>query len=85
MDEKQILDLLTRHVAELGNILKECAGLDEYFKQTASPELRERVRGIKVEIAAIRNSLVKANQCRAEYASQVEEQQQLKKLGITNV
>jgi hypothetical protein len=85
MDEKQILDLLTRHVAELGNILKTCAGLDEYFKQAASPEIRERIRGIKVEIAAIRNSLVRANQCRAEYASQVEEQQQLKKLGITNV
>jgi len=47
--------------------------------------MRERIRGIKVEISAIRNNLVKANQCRAEYASQVEELQQLKKLGITNV
>lgn len=85
MDEQQILDLLTRHVAELSGILKQAAGLDEYFKQTAIPEVRDRIRGIKIEISAIRNSLVKANQCRAEYASQVEEQQQLKKLGITNV
>jgi hypothetical protein len=85
MDEKQILDLLTRHVAEVGNILKVCGGLDDYFKQAAGPENRERIHGVKVEIATIRNSLVKANQCRAEYAAQVEEQQQLKKLGITNV
>ncbi|MCD1655394.1 hypothetical protein K7J14_11880 [Treponema zuelzerae] len=84
MDESQILDLLTRNLAELGTVLKQCAGLDDYFKQNAPPEIRDRVRGIKVEISAIRNNIVKANQCRAEYASQVEEQQQLKKLGITH-
>lgn len=84
MQEQQILDLLTRHVAELNTILKQCSGLDDYFKQESSAATRERIRGVKVEISAIRNSLVKANQCRAEYASQVEELQQLKKLGITN-
>ncbi len=85
MEEAQILDLLTRNVAELSNLLKQFAGLDEYFKQTAQNETRGHIRGIKVEISAIRNNLVKANQSRAEYASQVEELQQLKKLGITNV
>lgn len=84
MDEPQILDLLTRHIAETNVILKQCAGLDEYFKGSIPAEHRERIRGVKVEISAIRNSLVKANQCRAEYASQLEEQQQLKKLGILN-
>ncbi len=84
MQEQQILDLLTRHVAELNTVLKQCAGLDDYFKQASSAATRERIRGVKVEISAIRNSLVKANQCRAEYASQVEELQQLRKLGITN-
>lgn len=85
MEEQQILDLLTRYIAELNATIKICAGLDDYFKQNTSAEVRERIRGIKVELSAIRNNLVKANQCRAEYASQVEEQQQLKKLGITNV
>ncbi|HPA10046.1 MAG TPA: hypothetical protein PLV73_04400 [Treponemataceae bacterium] len=84
MDEQQILDLLTRHIAELNTIVKQCAGLDAYFKQSAQADARNRIRGVKVEISAIRNNLVKANQCRAEYAAQVEEQQQLKKLGITN-
>ena len=64
--------------------LKQCAGLDDFFKQNAPPEIRNNIRGVKVDISAIRNNLVKANQCRAEYSSQVEEQQQLKKLGITN-
>lgn len=85
MDEQQILDLLTRHIAELNVLIKQCVGLDEYFKQSAPPEARDQIHGIKIEISSIRNNLVKANQCRAEYASQVEEQQQMKKLGITNV
>lgn len=85
MEEPLILDLLTRNIAEMSNIIKQFAGFDEYFKQSAHPEVRDRIRGIKVEISAIKNNLVKANQCRAEYASQVEEKQQLKKLGITNV
>lgn len=84
MEEEQILDLLTRHISELNTVIKQCSGLDTYFKQSISHENRNRVRGIKVELSAIRNNLVKANQCRAEYAAQVEEQQQLKKLGITN-
>ncbi len=82
MDEPQILDMLTRTIAELHTILKQSAGLDDYFKSTAPSSERERIRGIKVEISAVRNSIVKANQCRAEYAAQLEEQQQLKKLGI---
>lgn len=84
MEEQQILDLLTRHVAEISNLIKQLAGVDEYYKQTLPPGAREQVRGIKVELSAIKNNLVKANQCRAEYSSQVEEIQQLKKLGITN-
>ncbi len=85
MEEPEILDLLTRHIAELNMLLKQGAGLDNYFKQTVSQMDRDRIRGLRVEISGLRNNLVKANQCRAEYASQLEEQQQLKKLGITNV
>jgi hypothetical protein len=40
------------------------------------------IRGIKLEITAIKNSVVKANQKRHEYVSQKEEIEQLKKLGV---
>lgn len=85
MEETQILDLLTRYIAETNTMMKQCTGLDDFYKQTSPAEMRDKIRGIRVEISAIKNCIVKANQCRAEYASQVEEQQQLKKLGITNV
>lgn len=85
MSEQQIVDLLTRYISELNTMLLFCVGLDEYFKQTATQEKRDKIRGIKIEISAIKNNIIKANQCRAEYVSQIEEQEQLKKLGITNV
>ncbi len=84
MEEQQIMELLTRQIAEMGNVLKTASGLDDYYKQWGSGSVHDHIRGVKVEISAIRNNLVKANQCRAEYTSQVEEQQQLKKLGITH-
>ena len=43
-----------------------------------------KVKGIKMEITAIKNTLVKTNQRKAEYSAFVEEQIQLRKLGITN-
>ncbi len=85
MPEQQILDLLTRQIAEINGLMKQCGGFDEYYKQTAPLEVHDRIKGIRVEISTIKNGLVKANQSRAEYSAQVEEQQQLKKLGITNV
>lgn len=85
MEEQQIMDMLTRYIAEINTSIKLCAGLDDYFKQNAPSEAREKIRGIKIEISTTKNNLVKANQCRAEYSSQIEEMEQLKKLGITNV
>jgi len=85
MEEQQIFDLLSRNLAELGNLSKQLAGVDDFFKQTISSDARDRIRGIKIELSTIKNNLVKANQCRAEYSAQLEEQQQLKKLGITYV
>jgi hypothetical protein len=40
------------------------------------------IKGIKIEIGALKNAVVKANQKKYEYIAQKEEQEQLKKLGI---
>ena len=60
-------------------------GYDKFFKTAASPLSRSRVKGITMELTSIKNTLVKTNQRKAEYSAYVEEQQQMKKLGITNV
>ncbi len=82
--EQQILDFLNKQMSETQSLLVQLAALDEYFKTNASPTNRTKVKGIKIELAAIKNTLIKTNQCRAEYISIREEQEQLKRLGINN-
>jgi len=80
--EEQLLTLLSKNIEDLQKIHRTLSALDEFFKSEVSKENREKVRGIKPEISAVKNAIVKANQKRHEYIAQKEEQEQLKKLGI---
>lgn len=80
--EDKILDFLASNLAEVQILLKRLPALDAYFKTEVSREQRNMIRGTKMEINAIKNAYVKANQKRHEYISRKEEQEQLKKLGI---
>ncbi|MDR2702048.1 MAG: hypothetical protein LBB72_06435 [Spirochaetaceae bacterium] len=82
LDEKQLLTLLERAIRDAQSLHKTLGGLDEYFKAEAPKESREKVRGIKPELATIKNAFIKANQKRHEYSAQVEEEEQLKRLGV---
>jgi hypothetical protein len=85
LDEKQLLTLLERAIRDAQNIHKTLGGLDEYFKTEAPKESREKVRGIKPELATIKNAFIRANQKRHEYSAQIEEDEQLKRLGVTSL
>ncbi|MFA6507304.1 MAG: hypothetical protein WCT14_14495, partial [Treponemataceae bacterium] len=81
-NEEQVLAVLGKNIEEMQSIHKSISALDVFFKSEAAREDRERVRGIKPEIAIIKNGIVKANQKRHEYIAQKEELEQMKKLGI---
>jgi hypothetical protein len=83
IEEKQLLTLLERAIRDAQALHKTLGGLDEYFKAEAPKESREKVRGIKPELATIKNAFIKANQKRHEYNALVEENEQLKRLGVT--
>ena len=70
-------------MADCNRILNESAALDEYFKNKANAVDRTKIKGISMELTAVKNVLVKVNQHRAEYVSYKEEQEQMRKLGIT--
>ena len=53
-------------------------GLDAYFKAGN----KEAVKGIKIELAAVKNSLVRANKQRYEYVARKEEEKQRQQLGL---
>lgn len=84
LSDEKIMEFLNKHLSECQKLLLTLNALDEYFKTTPQPLNRIKIKGIKMEITAIKNTLVKTNQRRAEYATYIEEQNQLKKLGIIN-
>ena len=82
LDSDKILAYVNQQITECQKLMKTLNGMDEFFKNAPQPQNRNRVKGIKMEITALKNSVVKANQHRSEYSAYVEEEAQLKKLGI---
>jgi hypothetical protein len=82
MSEEQLLPLLDRGIADVQNVLRTLTALDDYFKTSSPAEIRDKIKGIKPELAAIKNAIVNANQKRYEYSAQKEEEEQFKRLGI---
>jgi hypothetical protein len=84
MEESQLLGLLEKNIRDIQTIHKLLGALDEYFKAAADQEDRGKIKGIKPELSTMKNALIKANQKRYEYNAQKEEEEQFKKLGISN-
>ncbi len=82
MTEDQLLDILNRNLKDLQTIHKTLAALDDCFKLTAPPEIKDKIKGVKPDLSAIKNVIIAANQKRFEYSSLKEEEEQLKRIGI---
>ena len=80
--EETVLGFINRQLADNREILLELNALDEYFKSQASAANKDKIKGMKMELVTMKNTLVKANQKLAEYVSVAEEKMQLEKLGI---
>lgn len=83
MPEEKIADFVAAQISECNHLMVQLNALDEYFKATANPMNKSKVKGLKIDIATLKNSIVKANQQRVEYTSYIEEEAQMKRLGIT--
>ncbi|MDR2435326.1 MAG: hypothetical protein LBD47_12285 [Treponema sp.] len=83
MSEEQITSYLDRSIRELQSLHRTLGALDEFFKSSSAKEDREKIKGIKPELSTIKNSIVRANQFRYEYNAQKEEEEQLKRLGVS--
>jgi len=82
MTEEQIIGYLEKNITEMQNYHKILSALDDFFKAKVAPENRDKIKGIKPELSALKNSYVKANQMRYDYSAQKEEEEQLKRLGV---
>jgi hypothetical protein len=82
MSEEQLLGMLERNIRDAQTMHKLLGALDDFFKLEMDKEDRDKVKGIKPELATIKNVIVRANQRRHEFSAQKEEEEQMKKLGI---
>ncbi|TVQ22802.1 MAG: hypothetical protein EA382_11415 [Spirochaetaceae bacterium] len=81
-DEDQLLSYLSRELGDCHLIHRRAQALDVHIKSNAPPLLRARMKGVKIELTALRNAIVTANQLKHEYVGKKEEEEQLRKLGI---
>jgi hypothetical protein len=83
MSEDQLIELLQRNLKDIQNFHKILNGLDDYFKNAANKNTRPKIKGIKPELSALKNTLTKANEKLQDYNAKKEETEQFKKLGIS--
>ncbi len=80
--EKSIQEYLSKQISECNHLMQLLSALDDFFKSAPSAENRSKIKGLKMELTSLKNCIVKTNQRKAEYTALIEEEEQLKKLGI---
>jgi len=80
--EEQMFDFLGKNLGDLQLIYRRMEGLSTYFRSEFTQSERNKLRGIKLELTALKNSIVRTNKIKHDYVSRKEEEQQMKKLGI---
>ncbi len=83
-NEDAILGFVNKQISELQSEFVIINSFDAYFKKEVHAEFKAKVKGMQIELSALRNSIINANKKRSEYASFKEETEQMRKLGIVN-
>ena len=83
LPEEKIAEFVAAQITDCNRLMVVLGALDDFFKGAANPMNKSKVKGLKIDIATFKNSVVKANQLRVEYTSYIEEEAQMKRLGIT--
>ena len=82
--EDAILSFVNKQISELQSLFVVINAFDSHFKQEVATEFKTGIKGMQIELSALRNSIINANKKRSEYASYKEEAAQMQKLGIAN-
>jgi hypothetical protein len=83
-NEDAILAFANKQISEIQSIFVIINALDAYFKNEVETEYKVKVKGMQIELSALRNSIINANKKRGEYASFKEEHAQMQKLGLSD-
>ncbi|MCF6334702.1 MAG: hypothetical protein L3J12_03060 [Spirochaetales bacterium] len=80
--EEAVLNFINKTIEDLHLIINKLDPINTYFRGEVGISHRNSIKGIKIEITTMKNTLIKANQKRHEYISRMEEIEQMKKLGV---
>jgi hypothetical protein len=80
--EETLFPFLEKQMSDLHIIYRRLQSMDNFFKSEVPREQRINIKGIKIELTAIKNSIDKATRKKHEYVARKEEYEQMKKLGI---
>jgi len=83
MQEEQLSGFLERNLRDIQSLHKILGALDDFFKAEVDKTDRDKIKGIKPELAVIKNAVIRANSKRHEYNAQKESEAQLKRLGVS--
>ncbi|MGL4982324.1 MAG: hypothetical protein ACRC4W_05690 [Treponemataceae bacterium] len=83
--EEKIFTFVSEQIHECNKTLTFLNALDVFFKSNATETNRSKIRGLKIELGTIKTILLKVNKAKAEYTAYMEQEKQLKQLGIANV
>ncbi|SIQ57710.1 hypothetical protein SAMN05920897_11122 [Alkalispirochaeta americana] len=82
-NEEELLQFATRDMQEMQVVLRRCESLDTFLRASLDREQRKRLRGISAELVSLKETLQRARKKTHEYVAKYEEQQQLRRLGIS--
>lgn len=83
-NDQAILAFIGKQISENQNLFNTLNALDEHFKSSVDPSDKAKVRGIKIELDSLKLTIINCNKKRGEYISVVEEETQMKKLGLSD-
>ncbi|MDR2509252.1 MAG: hypothetical protein LBC77_01255 [Spirochaetaceae bacterium] len=81
MEEPQLVALLRKNMRDILSLHKTLLALDDFFKTAVDKDVRGKVKGIKPELAALKNAHTQANQKMIDYDVAKETDAQYKQLG----
>ena len=82
--EEAILGFVNKQISEIQSIFVIINSLDAHFKKEVDIEFKPKIKGMQIELSALRNSIINANKKRGEYISFKDETEQMHKLGISH-
>jgi hypothetical protein len=81
-EDDQLYNYVTKELGECHVIHRQAQALDVHIKSEAPQPIRQKMKGIKIELTGIKNATASASQLVHEYVAKKDEHEQLKKLGV---